>query len=410
MSLRADRRGQSIQIGAILLFAVLVVLFAVYQSVIVPNQNREVEFNHNQRVEADMIEVRNTLLETFSSGKYGYASVELGTEFPPRLIAMNPPPPSGTLQSRDLRPISIVDDGVDITDTVCPGNQHSTRFVEYNPSYSAYSEAGTIRFENTVVYHEFRDGTVQLTGQSLVRNQTVQIVPITGNISAGGSQTAALEPIPGLLDSTQRDGITVTLPTALSEPEWERILEGEVAPGNVQVSSDELTLTLPGTRQIECGPVGLGSVPPSGQRGGDRTEINPAAPGDIRLEDEGLEPGTSSEVVLRLNNTAKTNNITEARINFYQSEESSSQQAPTQAVLRPRGGTDRATLVFREDFTTVSPKIEVAGETTTEITLDFSNSQKTDPNLNSGSWFVVTYVLETGETGTYFVPIPSNDI
>jgi FlaG/FlaF family flagellin (archaellin) len=396
MSLRADRRAQSIQIGAILLFAILVVLFAVYQAVIIPGQNREVEFDHNQRVEGDMVELRNTFLETFSAGVDGYTSVELGTQFPPRLIALNPPDPSGTIRSGDRRPIVIEDDGTDITDTVCPGEDHRTRAVEYSPNYAQYQEAGEIRFENTLLYHRFADGTVRLTDQALIRNQTVQIIPITGNLSAGGTQTLAVEPIPGLLDSSQRNGINVTVPTALSQDQWERALQGQVAPSNVEVTSgaggQNLTLTLPGTRRIECGPVGLGSVPPSGGRGSGLDEINPASPGEIQLMDVSL---SGSEVTLTFNNSGGTNNFTEGRWNFYQG----TGNTPDEVDINRLGEPSSATLILGEEFETFDPPITLqGGGTETQVVLDFNAS----PNTNQ-DWFVLTFKLETGETGLYFV-------
>jgi hypothetical protein len=396
MTLRSDRRAQSIQIGAILLFAVLVILFAVYQAVIIPGQNREVEFDHNQRVEADMVELRNTFLESFSAGVNGYTSVELGTQFPPRLVALNPPDPSGAIQSGERRPIVIEDDGNDITDTVCPGNDHRTRAVQYSPSYSQYTEAGTIRFENTLLYHEFDDGTVRLTEQTLVRNQTVKIIPITGNLSAGGTQTVAVEPIPGLLDSSQRDGITVKLPTELSQQQWREALQGQVAPSNVEVNAgaggDILTLTLPGTRRIQCGPVGLGSVPPSGGRGGGVDEINPAAPGDIRLVDEAR---SGSDLTLTFNNTGGTNNFTSGRINFYQGQGNE----PTQATIQEVGQGSSATMVIRGDFVDFNPKIRLVGEgTETQVRLGFNR------NINPNDWLIITLILESGERALYFVP------
>ena len=397
MSLRADERGQAIQIGAVLLFAILIILFAIYQAFVVPSQNREVEFNHNQRVEGDMVELRNTLLETKSTGDDGYVSVELGTAFPPRLVALNPPPPSGSLRSTDRRPIVIEDGGTDITDEVCPGTDHRTRFVEYAPSYSEYREAGTIRFENTLLYHEFRDGTVKLTDQTLVRNETVQIIPITGNLSYGGSQTVAVEPIAGLLDTSQKSGITVTAPTALSESQWEDALQGQVAPSNVAVTTgaggQNLTLTLPGDRTIECGPLGLGSVPPSGARGADANEVNPASPGDIRLVDE---TRSGSQMTLTFNNTGGTTNITEGRINFYEAQGGNS---PTEADVFAPGEPVSATLQIQGAYETLSPKITLPGQgTESDVVLDF------DQNVNQNDWFVVTFVLESGENALYFVP------
>lgn len=397
MSLRADQRSQSVLIGAILLFGVLIILFAIYQGVIVPGQNREVEFDHNQQVEGDMVELRNTLLESFSTGENGYVGVQLGTQFPARLISSNPPDPSGSLQSGERRPIVIEDDGLDITNNVCPGDDHRTRSIQYSPSYSQYTEAGTIRLENTLLYHEFDDGTVQMTDQVMVRNQTVQIIPITGNISAGGTRTVAVEPIPGLLDTSQREGISVTVPTQLSEPQWERALEGEVAPSNVVVTTgaggQNLTLTLPGTRTIQCGPVGLGSVPPSGARGAGLDEINPAAPGDIRLVSEAR---SGSDITLTYNNTAGTNNLTAGRLNFY---EGQGGNEPTQATIQRVGQPVSATLDISGDFEDFNPKIRLDGQgAETQVVLSF------DQNTNPNSWFVLTVSLETGEQALYFVP------
>jgi hypothetical protein len=188
----------------------------------------------------------------------------------------------------------------------------------------------------------------------------------------------------------------VTLPTELSEAQWERALEGEVAPANVNVSSgaggQNLTLTLPGTRRIECGPVGIGSVPPSGGRGGGIDEINPAAPGDIRLVDEAR---SGSDFTLTFNNTGGTNNFTEGRINFYDAQGS----GPSQATIREVGEDVSATMVVRGDFEVFDPKIRLPGQgTETQVRLGFNQ------NVNPNDWFIITLFLESGERALYFVP------
>ena len=37
-----DERGQAIQIGAVLLFGLLIISFASYQAFVVPNQNKQI--------------------------------------------------------------------------------------------------------------------------------------------------------------------------------------------------------------------------------------------------------------------------------------------------------------------------------------------------------------------------------
>jgi len=397
MDLVGDERAQSIQVGAVLLFAVLIVAYSTYIAFVVPDQNREVEFNHNQQVQRDMIDVRNTLLETYTGGNDGYAEVALGTNFPARLAALNPPPPSGSLYTTPEEPITIRKNGpsgTEITDDACPGTNVGTRFLEYSPEYSVYDRAGTLRYESSFLVHDFGDSSVTLTDQTLVRGDRIQIIPITNGFNVGGSRTVAVEPQAGLLDTTEVSNPVVTLPTRASEQTWERLLDGEVDPSNVAVSGGEVTLTLSGAYTIECGPVGVGAVPPSGDRGGGVDEINPASPGDITLEDETFNKPT---VTLKFNNTAGTNNITEARINFYDSQTGNT---PTEGVIRKAGEADSATLQIGGQFKTLDPKIELAGDgAITNIEIRFNNSP------NNKDWFILTAKLETGETALYFVSL-----
>jgi cytochrome c-type biogenesis protein CcmH/NrfG len=74
----ADRRAQAIQVGAVILLGALVIAFSTYQAVVVPEQNRNVEFNHNQRVQQQLQEVRNGILSA-ADGQPQATSVELGT-------------------------------------------------------------------------------------------------------------------------------------------------------------------------------------------------------------------------------------------------------------------------------------------------------------------------------------------
>ncbi|WP_276278155.1 hypothetical protein [Haloarcula regularis] len=238
-----------------------------------------------------------------------------------------------------------------------------------------------------------------LTDQTVVRGDTIELVPITRAFDVGGTQTVAVEPRAGLLDRTQVSDVRVTLPTELSERRWETLLDGEVPPGDVTVSgptgSRTLELTLDGDYTLACGPVGIGEVPPSGERGGGIDDINPAAPGEIRLTDE-FKNG--QELTLEFQNSGDDNSFIEARINFFEAQGGSS---PSQAVIREEGATDSGTLQVRGDFVQLDPDLDLEGDdATTRIVLDF------DQNLNSNDWLVVSMQLETGETALYFIPVP----
>lgn len=399
MSLWGDDRGQSIQVGAILLFGVLIVIFASYQAFVVPSQNQQVEFNHNQRVQGDMIDLRNSILTTKTTGQDGYVTVGLGTEFPARLIALNPPAPSGSLYTTDLRPIVVEErgSGDDITTDVCPGGDIRTRFIEYSPNYAEFRDPGTVRYENSLLYKDFgNNDTVRLSSQQFVQGDTVQIIPLRRSFNRGGGGTIAVEPKAGRVDTSQREDINVTLPTRLPESRWEEALSGQVSPENVTVTEGpggrNLTVALSGSFEVDCGPVGLGETPPSGERGGGTDEINPASPGDVALESASA---TGSSITLTFNNTAGTNNFTRGRINFYQSPGGN---IPTTADVSLAGsGNVSATLEVEGNYEDFSPKIEIEGETTTDVVMDF------DRNPSGNDWFVITWELETGESAIYFV-------
>ena len=399
MTFTGDERAQSVQVGAVLLFGVLIIAFSSYQAFAVPDQNREVEFNHNQEVQRDMIDVRNTLLETYTGGNDGYAEVALGTNFPARVAAINPPRPSGSLYTTSAEPITIEEGGTDKTDEVCPGSPVQTRFLEYSPDYSVYDGAGTIRYESSFLLHDFGDRSVPLTDQTLVRGDEIQIVPLTNDFNTGGSQTVAVEPRAGRLDTTELNDPVVTLPTRAREETWKQLLEDEDGVVDITVIDDEVTIEFSGTYTIECGPVGVGETP-SGQARGSGSdgsaEPNPASPGDITLVDESYSNGDKT-VTLEFSNTGNTNNFTEARINFYNS--GTGGKAPTEGYIRESGAA-QTTLEIGDPLKPLNAKIELTGnDTPTPVEIEFNNSPQ------GKDWFILTLELETGETALYFVSL-----
>ncbi|MHB9286726.1 Ig-like domain-containing protein [Halobacteriales archaeon Cl-PHB] len=198
MSLRDDQRGQSIQIGAVLLFGVLIISFATYQAFIVPNQNEGVESNHVAEVRQDMQELRNAIASVPSTGAGESVTVSLGTTYSPRVVAVNPPPPSG-----NLRTLGTSDGAVNLTvanaratdDEVrdrWTGRNYSfnTGGLAFQPGYNEYRNPPTIVYENTVLFESFRDGNLTTTGQSLVDGNRLRLVALNGSLAE--SKTGAV--------------------------------------------------------------------------------------------------------------------------------------------------------------------------------------------------------------------------
>jgi len=395
MRLHTDSRGQSIQIGAVLIFAVIIILLSLWQAVIVPNQNADVEFDHYQTAERDMIELRSAIQRAKTTGEDSFATVQLGTEFSNRVIARNPPDPTGSLRTSDNKTLRVEDGTGTELDLIESGEN---RFIEYRPNYAEYQEAGRIRYENTVVYSEFDSNNIFLSNQRLLRGDTVSLIPLHQEFQASGKQTVPIEPIPGVLETNEEvDDPTVTIGTELSEADWEELLEDEIEAGNVDpseitVSDGNLTLDLTGSYDIEYAPVGLDRPPTGGERGSGSTNINPAAPGDIRLVAVNLNGGTAE---LTFRNTAdEANAFASGRVAFYD-------RSTPDVTDVTAGGISRAQNApwpIPSGLRNLDPNIELAAQSDTTVDVVFSD------NINAQQeWFVMEFKLESGEVATYFV-------
>lgn len=404
MSFRGDDRGVSEVIGFVLVLGILVLLLTINQAQIVPADNRATEFQHSRAVQNDMVEVRNSILSARTTGETTFAEVQLGTTYGPRVFAVNPPPPSGALRTGEARPITVTDGGGAPVSDVCPaGSAVRTRTLTYTPFYAEYDEAPTIVYENTVLYLQFDDRTLPLTGAQLVDGDTYNIVPINTTFSESSSDTVSVEPVPGRVDRTTVDGGQVTYPTGLSESTWEDLLQGQVPPEDVTVADGNLTIEASGEIEVACAPVGLNEAPEGGQRGTTDSAgsgINPTGPSAIELR--ATSSPNNRQVTATFNNTGDEDvDIVRARITFYNDPQGNEQPGPFD-VIDPATGDTAATLEVLGPFQTLDPEITLTGNET-ETTVTFG---ATEGKVSDRDFFVVELVFDDGRRGTYFVDVP----
>jgi len=201
MGLWDDERAQSIQIGAVLLFAMLIVAFSTYQAFVVPNQNREVEFNHNQEVHERMGDLRNAIVSMPGDGGTRSVSVQLGTTYPSRAVAVNPGPPSGTLRTAgsadtavnvSIRNATATDSE---TDDYWSGTarNYSTGAIVYSPQYNLYNNAPETVYDQTVLYDQFRSANVTLANQTFIDGNEISLVTLNGSFSRSSSGSATVD-------------------------------------------------------------------------------------------------------------------------------------------------------------------------------------------------------------------------
>lgn len=329
MGLVGDTRGQSIWIGAMLLLGVVMLNFALYQTTVVPEQNADAEFAHDREMVSEMRGLRDSIAMVGHTGGTQTASFDLGPEYPPRLFALNPPPPTGTLRTTTAGEISVTTNGSAANlSAACGygGKSIETRSLAYRIDYNSYAPEPRLVYSQSALYRETNEGQHLLAAeQSLVTNDTITLVPLTSEYSRASTQSVSLELVAGpvgrmtvypngttesqlslrvnrsaavgrpnasatetrpnatargprgnasrattsRLSLTATEPVVVRFPSRLDAAGWRALLADQPAVSAVREDGDQrIAVELSPDRPytVVCYPVGLGAAPPTGVR------------------------------------------------------------------------------------------------------------------------------------------------
>lgn len=242
--IRHDTRAQSVQIGAILVFAIAVLAFTSWQTFIIPEQNADVEFTHNQEVQQQLIDLRTTL-NTMGDSTTKPATVNLGTQYPSRFLFVNPSPPTGTIQSagttdpaynltiQNATPVNP--DAQQLWAELGPTDTTTASFntgaITYTPNYNEYQSAPQTVYENSLLHNTFgQNSSLAVTDQSLITDNRITVTTLNGTLDKTQVDTASLDFQPlstqtRTLQLTPTNGpLTLTFPTRLALTEWQSLL------------------------------------------------------------------------------------------------------------------------------------------------------------------------------------------
>ncbi len=243
MGFGGDERGVTVQIGAVLLLGIVVLSLSLYQVTVVPSENKRVEFDHNQEVQGDMLELRNSLLRAGSSGGLQPTTVAVGTRYPTRTVFVNPPPASGRLETLPQADFAV-DNATATGETgdFWTGTEraYSTSAIVYRPDYSVYPNAPTTAYESSVLVNQFEENTsITLSDQAVVDGRRITFVTVAGNLSKATSDTVSVDARPvsaagDRVSVTAAGGgnVTLTVPTTVGADVWRtRLLDEEMDTG-----------------------------------------------------------------------------------------------------------------------------------------------------------------------------------
>lgn len=257
-------KGQVIQIGFILLISVLFISLALYQSQVIPIQNREVEIEHTEKIQKDMQELRNSIISSSFNGGENPVSLSLGTNYPLRLITINPPNPRGSIYTLSPSNISIMEAKAITPETndYWNGKQKnfSTKTIVYKPDYNRHQAAPETIYENTILYNNFLTQQYPITNQRLINGKEINIITLTGTKYLSGPKTTTIDIKPVsqserkvVIKNETKNPINISIPTRIDNKTWKTLLKPQYKTNNghiinqqytKQQGNNKLTLTL----------------------------------------------------------------------------------------------------------------------------------------------------------------------
>jgi hypothetical protein len=273
MRFEDDDRGVSEVVGAILVFGLMVALLAVMQTQAVPAANEEVEYNHNQDVQSDLVKFQETASRVAASGTSESSGIRMGTTYPSRMLFFNPRSPGGELRTTGSGSIAI--ENVEATDPIV--NKHfggsltglETTRVEYRPSYNEYRNAPTTTLEYGAVYRDFGEKKIIDNPGQIISGNTISLTLFAGDLSRTSGRAMSLEAQPTSAPTRTvsvqptANVMTIRLPTKLDASEWEKIVGDEENVEEIRnvTGEDAVEIDLDGdkTYNLRMSKIGIGS-------------------------------------------------------------------------------------------------------------------------------------------------------
>ena len=265
MRFLSDQRGQSVVIGAVILFGFLIIALSLYQAQVVPAENSEVEFEHSQEVDSDFLTLRNTIRDVATTGGTRSTAISLGTRYPQRTFTINPPPVTGRIETTPPRQVMI---NATVASSAHPNVQafwadvtptFDTQSIRYTPQYNELRTAGRQTYEHSYVTTEADDAVVLRSEQTLVRDGQLSIPLVTGNLSETGVQPSAIDIVSR---SQQRRTIPITgngsaielrLPTAVDNATALATRLSIPAAETITADGNAIVITFPETETYRLG-------------------------------------------------------------------------------------------------------------------------------------------------------------
>jgi hypothetical protein len=366
--LGADDRGVSEVVGAILMFGLLVLLLSIVQTQAVPAQNQEIEIRHSQEIQDDLTKWHEIAADVSARGTPRSASVSTGTDYPPRLLFINPPPVQGSLATSSQSTASIANiESADpaVNDYIVDDQGNTldldTRTLEYRGNYNEYQNGPRIRYEYGLLYSQFENDAVVANAGNIIDGTNINLIFLNGSYSrtSGGDQSISVQPVsaPARSVTIEHSGtgdMFIDLPSELDESTWE-------AEYNTTDSVDEITKPDPDTVRID---------------------LNESKQYNLRMSQIGLERNTGSPkgyyIVPAGDGTTSVSESSTTNVQYEVRDEYNNPVSNVSVDINAPGGTIERTT---DDRGRVTAPVTPASPGTQQVGAEIDSS---DPDVASG--------------------------
>ncbi len=212
-------------IGAILMLLVVAAMWGTTQGFLVPDWNKDVEYEHLNMVNDDMMTFKSDVEDVALSGEPKSSDLRMGVRYPNRMFLANPGPGvAGSLTSGNVSvTIAYTIDG--LGDPVITQNYTSNRVI--------YEVQGSIDrprlvYEHGVIIRDYGGESASADEQPLIAGDRVYIPVLLGSLtslSAMDTQSIEIKPLSQSNSRANIKAATITLDTDYPEV-WEDLLAG----------------------------------------------------------------------------------------------------------------------------------------------------------------------------------------
>jgi hypothetical protein len=247
-----EERGVSVVIGAMLMLLVVAAMWGTIQAFLVPDWNKDVEYEHLNIVHDDMMTFKSDVEDVAESGEPKSSNFHMGVRYPSRMFLANP----GTGVAGSLTSENV---SVSIVYTIdAPGDPVITQ--NYSSNRISYEVQGTVDrprlvYEHGLIIRDYGNVSATTDEQALVVGDEVYLPVLTGSLTASSSmetESIAIKPLSQSAGSSKIKSAVITIDTLYPEV-WTQLLAGKSTAAttvSVNQTQSKIIITSTAVRQI----------------------------------------------------------------------------------------------------------------------------------------------------------------